>query len=443
MKTFKKFLEKVQKEELIKDGDRIVLGFSGGPDSVFLFQMLIELKKQINFDFVLAHINHLLRGEDSDGDENFSRSLAKEYGIEIFVKRIDIKEKGKNEKTGLEEAGRKARYEFFEEVLKITKSNKIALAHNLDDQIETFLFRMIRGSSLEGLEGVNSRDIFIRPINELYKNEIIEYLNNNQISYRIDLTNFENDFTRNSIRLDLIPFIEKRYNPNFKDKVYTLIREIREVNSILDVDYKKYMIGEHISLEKIQKESEYIQSKLIVNYLHDNSIEVSREKILKILEIFGRGGTKEIKLNKHCVLKKEYDKISIEKIEFIEPFSDEVKFLKIPGKIQMGRYILEAETSMEEAKGKNEFLTNLKVGDKLCVRFKKDGDKILPTGMNNYKKLKDIFINEKIPKDERESIPIVTFEEDIVWIAGVRGSEKFKSLENEGERVKLSVRRKR
>ncbi|MGL4910604.1 MAG: tRNA lysidine(34) synthetase TilS, partial [Cetobacterium sp.] len=219
----KKIYKKIKDEKLIENGDKLVLGFSGGPDSVFLLEILNNLKQELNFEFILVHINHLLRGENSDGDEAFAIECGERLNIPVFTKKISIEKVAKEKGIGLEEAGREIRYNFFSEILKKTSSNKIAIAHNLDDQIENFLFRLIRGTSLEGLEGIQNRDNIIRPINETYKSDILKYLDENKILYRIDETNFENEFTRNSIRLDLIPNIEKRYNSSFKEKIHNLI----------------------------------------------------------------------------------------------------------------------------------------------------------------------------------------------------------------------------
>ncbi|MBC2856561.1 tRNA lysidine(34) synthetase TilS [Cetobacterium sp. 2A] len=440
MKIFKRVLEKINREFLLQEGDKIVLAFSGGPDSAFLLEMLLELKKTLNFEIVLAHINHLLRGKDSDGDEDFVRRIGKKYGIEVYIKRVDITKEGKEKGLGLEEAGREARYNFFDEVLKEIDGNKVALAHNLDDQIETFLFRLMRGTSLEGLEGINSKGKYIRPINELYKSEIMEYLNNRELEYRIDSTNFENEFTRNSIRLDLIPFIENRYNPNFKDKIFTTIKEIRDVNNLLKIDYEDYFDEGFLSVKKMEKESNYIQSKIINSYLNNYSIKVSRDKILGILKFLSSCGSKEFKLSKNLVLKKEYDKIFVKDNSVEVSISQEFKELKVPGKIEFGNYLLEAFEAEKDSKLKNEFLTNLNVGDILTVRKRENGDKIIPTGMKNSKKVKDILINEKIPKDMRDDIPIVVFNDEVIWIAGVRGNENYKASKN-GIRLKLSTRR--
>lgn len=440
----KKILKKIKDTNLIEEGDRIVLGFSGGPDSVFLLEALNYAKKEINFELVLAHVNHLLRGEDSDADEEFSIAYGEKLNIPIFVKRASIEEIAKEKNIGLEEAGRFIRYEFFEEILEKISGNKIAIAHNLDDQIETFLFRLIRGSSLEGLEGIPNRENIIRPINEVYKNDILQFLDENQIKYQIDKTNFENDFTRNSIRLDLIPWIEKRYNTNFKDKIFNLISEIKEINKILEVDLKKYEEYEDnrwcLNIDLIKLEEKYIQRKIINEYLKKYNLEGSREKIGNIIKILNSNGSKVIKLEKDFILKKQYKNIWIEK-EKADKFekANNTVIKKIPFKTIFNSYIIEA---IEDNKsfGKKEFLTSLKVGDTVEIRLRKDGDKIKPLGMESYKKLKDIFINEKIPKDIRGEIPLIVKDDEIVWASGVKKSESFKGEKNKMG-IKLIIRR--
>ncbi|MGL4954501.1 MAG: tRNA lysidine(34) synthetase TilS, partial [Cetobacterium sp.] len=311
-------------------------------------------------------------------------------------------------------------------------------------QIENFLFRLIRGSSLEGLEGIQNRENIIRPINETYKSQILNYLDVNKIEYRVDETNFENDFTRNSIRLDLIPFIEERYNTNFKDKVHNLIEEIKEVNEILKIDLKKYKVLKNekvvLNIDLILKEEDYIQRKIINEYFKEFSLESSREKIINVIKLFQSSGSKNIHLEKNFILKKEYKNIWIEK-ENIDKFeSINIDLLqKIPFKIKVNDYILE---TVEDQKsfGKNEFLTNLKIGDIVEIRCRKDGDRIKPLGMSSYKKVKDILINEKIPKEIRGTIPLIVKENEIVWIAGVKKSENFKCEKNE-KGIKLIIRR--
>lgn len=439
MSLFERVANRNKKESLVENGDRIVVGFSGGPDSVFLVEMLLKLREKIDFDIVLVHINHLLRGEEAQRDEDFSINYGKSKGLKVFVRKINITSLGKEKGLSLEEAGREARYSFYKEVLEKSNSNKIALAHNKDDQIETFMFRLTRGTGLSGLEGIaTKRDRYIRPISEIYKSEIVNYLDENNISYCIDSTNLENEFTRNSIRIDLIPFIEKRYNPKFKDKIFSLIEEIRDINIFIEKEIEQFSYDETINIESILKFPKSIRGKILSKYLYKYGLEVNRKKISLIESILEKGGSQEISLDSQYILKKEYNILKIQKINLIKNNIEEVTFT-IPNKIKYGDYIIEAEYVERGEQNKNCFYTNLKLGDTLIVRGRKDGDKIIPTGMKGEKKLKEIFINEKIGKEKRDSIPLIVHNGNIVWIAGVRGNEKYNSTEKRC--IKLSVRR--
>ena len=439
MSLFERVANRNKKESLVENGDRIVVGFSGGPDSVFLVEMLLKLREKIDFDIVLVHINHLLRGEEAQRDEDFSINYGKSKGLKVFARKIDITSLGKEKGLSLEEAGREARYSFYKEVLEKSNSNKIALAHNKDDQIETFMFRLTRGTGLSGLEGIaTKRDRYIRPISEIYKSEIVNYLDKNNISYCIDSTNLENEFTRNSIRIDLIPFIEKRYNPKFKDKIFSLIEEIRDINIFIEKEIEQFSYNETINIESILKFPKSIRGKILSKYLYKYGLEVNRKKISLIESILEKGGSQEISLDSQYILKKEYNILKIQKINLIKNNIEEVTFT-IPNKIKYGDYIIEAEYVERGEQNKNCFYTNLKLGDTLIVRGRKDGDKIIPTGMKGEKKLKEIFINEKIGKEKRDSIPLIVHNDNIVWIAGVRGNEKYNSTEKRC--IKLSVRR--
>lgn len=441
MNLYREILRKNKKDNLVEKNDKIVVGFSGGPDSVFLVEMLMKFRENINFDMVLVHINHLLRGENSDGDEKFSIEYGKKKGLQVFSRKINITALGKDMGLTLEEAGRKARYDLFKEVFEKIGANKIALAHNKDDQLETFMFRLTRGAGLEGLEGiVAKRDVYIRPISEIYKKDIVEYLNKNSIPYRIDETNFENEFTRNSIRLDLIPFIEKRYNPKFKDKLYSLIEEIREVNKVLEIRLEEYVVNNKLSIEKLKKLDKYLLSKVLIQYLYSYGIEVSRKKIQLIEDILDKGGSKDISLNGEFVLKKEYDFLAIEKNTKKENQCIKEVELEIPGQIIFGEYVIEASFTDKILYDNQNFYTSLKMGDKLKIRSRKDGDRIIPIGMTSEKKVKDILINEKVPKEKRDTIPLVLYNEEIVWIAGIKGNEKYKNSDYKSC-VKLNIRR--
>ena len=424
MELFREILKLNEEYNLIENNDTIVVGFSGGPDSVFLVEMLKKLQDFFKFKIYLVHINHLLRGEDADADENFSYDYAKRNNLEIFVKRIPVKEIAKKTGKTLEEVGREERYNFFSEIYNKVGANKIATAHNKDDQIETFLFRLVRGTSLQGLEGIKLKyNNIIRPISEIYKKDILEYLNKNEIQYKIDKTNFENEFTRNSIRLDLIPFIEKRYNIKFKDKLFSLIEEIRENNKKNFLDLYEYVDEENrLTLEKMKTLSLFERKNLLVHFLNKKNIKINRNKIDEINSLIKSDGTKKIDLDLNFRIVKDYHHLYIEKKEE-ETVSclNEILQLKIPSETYFDKYKIKVEfvENKEKTKYKNQYLLYAMNNDIIEIRYRKEGDRIL-LDENHSKKLKEVLINQKVPRDVRDRIPIFLYKNNIFWIYGIK-----------------------
>ncbi|WCB31855.1 tRNA lysidine(34) synthetase TilS [Fusobacterium nucleatum] len=423
MKLFREILNINKKYNLIESNDIIVVGFSGGPDSVFLVEMLKKLQHFFNFKIYLVHINHLLRGEDADSDENFSFEYAKKNNLEIFIKRIPIKEIAKEIGKTLEEVGREERYKFFSEIYEKVRATKIATAHNKDDQIETFLFRLIRGTSLQGLEGIKIKNNnVIRPISEIYKKDILEYLNKNEIQYKIDKTNFENEFTRNSIRLDLIPFIEERYNIKFKDKIFSLIEEIRENNNNNSLNLSDFIdLERRIILEKIKFLSNFDRKNLLGLFLNQKNIEVNRNKIDEINSLIKSNGTKKIDLNKTYRVVKDYTHLYIEEKKQDYTINNSTIQLKIPSEQVFNNFKISVEIAknLYIPKEKNQYLLDTLYNDIIEVRYRKEGDRIF-LDENHSKKIKEIFIEQKIPKDIRDRIPIFLYNNNIFWIYNVK-----------------------
>ena len=423
MELFREILNINKKYNLIENNDTIVVGFSGGPDSVFLLEMLKKLQDFIKFKIYLVHINHLLRGEDADSDENFSFEYAKKNNLEIFIKRIPVKEIAKELGKTLEEVGREERYKFFSEIYEKVGANKIATAHNKDDQIETFLFRLTRGTSLQGLEGIKTKNNnIIRPISEIYKKDILEYLNKNEIQYKIDKTNFENEFTRNSIRLDLIPFIEERYNIKFKDKIFSLIEEIRENNQNNSLNLSDYTDSKNrILLEKIKFLSNFDRKNLLGLFLNEKNIEVNRNKIDEINSLIKSNGTKKIDLNKTYRIVKNYTHLYIDEKREDNTINNSTIQLKIPSEQVFNNFKISVEIAknLDIPKEKNQYLLDTLYNDIIEVRYRKEGDRIF-LDENHSKKIKEIFIEQKIPKDIRDRIPIFLYNNNIFWIYNVK-----------------------
>ena len=442
MKLFREILNINKKYNLIESNDIIVVGFSGGPDSVFLVEMLKKLKNFINFKIYLVHINHLLRGEDADSDENFSFEYAKKNNLEIFIKRIPVKEIAKEIGKTLEEVGREERYKFFSEIYEKVGATKIATAHNKDDQIETFLFRLIRGTSLQGLEGIKIKNNnVIRPISEIYKKDILEYLNKNEIQYKIDKTNFENEFTRNSIRLDLIPFIEERYNIKFKDKIFSLIKEIRENNQNNSLNLSDYTDSENrIILEKTKFLSNFDKKNLLSLFLNKKNIEVNRNKINEISSLIKNNGTKKIDLDKTYRIVKDYTYLYIEDKKENCVINNNVIQVKIPSEQIFDNFKITVSTveNLDIPKQKNQYLLDAIYNDIIEVRYRKEGDRIF-LGEKHSKKIKEIFIDQKIPKNIRDRLPIFLYNNTIFWIYNVKKAYIPKINKNENKLIKVLI----
>ena len=442
MELFREILKVNKKYNLIENNDIIVVGFSGGPDSVFLVEMLKKLQHFFNFKIYLVHINHLLRGEDADSDENFSFEYAKKNNLEIFIKRIPVKEIAKEIGKTLEEVGREERYKFFSEIYEKVGATKIATAHNKDDQIETFLFRLIRGTSLQGLEGIKIKNNnVIRPISEIYKKDILEYLNKNEIQYKIDKTNFENEFTRNSIRLDLIPFIEERYNIKFKDKIFSLIKEIRENNQNNSLNLSDYTDSENrIILEKTKFLSNFDKKNLLSLFLNKKNIEVNRNKIDEISSLIKSNGTKKIDLDKSYRIVKDYTYLYIEDKKENCVINNNVIQVKIPSEQIFDNFKITVSTveNLDIPKQKNQYLLDAIYNDIIEVRYRKEGDRIF-LGEKHSKKIKEIFIDQKIPKDIRDRLPIFLYNNTIFWIYNVKKAYIPKINKNENKLIKVLI----
>ena len=310
-----KVLETIKKYNLIQTGEKIVVGVSGGPDSICLIDILNEIKneKKIEFELVVCHINHLIR-EEAGEDEEFVKNYCKEKQIPFFAKHAKVQKIAETEKIGTEEAGRKIRYEFFNEILNKTNANKIATAHTKNDNAETVLMNIIRGSGTQGLKGITPiRDNkYIKPLINLRREEIEEYCKEKNLNPRHDKTNDENIYTRNKVRNILIPLIKKEFNPNIIETIDRLSNLAQKENEyfekITEKTYKELLIKEEkeeiiLNLKGFNKQEEVIKSRIILYTIKrilktTNGIEkIHIEDIIKLCQ--NNIGNKYLTPNKH------------------------------------------------------------------------------------------------------------------------------------------------
>lgn len=293
-----KVLSTIEKYNLIQANDKIVLGVSGGPDSLFMLDILNKLKEKLQIEIVVAHVNHMIR-EEANEEEEFVKEFCKKKEVEFYSKRIEVEKYANNNKIGLEEAGRKIRYEFFDEVASRTNSNKIAIAHNKNDKVETILMNLLRGSGVTGLQGIQpiKDNKIIRPIIEIERQEIEKYCEENKLEPKIDISNFDNTYTRNKIRNVVIPYIKKEFNPNFIETITRLSEVITEENKFLknitEQRYSEILIEEKhnqitLDLKKFNREENVIKNRLIlytVSQLKGNTQGLEKIHIQDIIKL--------------------------------------------------------------------------------------------------------------------------------------------------------------
>src|SRR6056297_2336439 len=421
----KKIEENIKEYNLIKEGQNVLIGLSGGPDSVMLFHGLIKLNKKLDFNFYAAHINHLYRGKDADEDEEFVRQLCREFNINLYVKRQNAAILSREKKITEEEAGREIRYGFFNKILKEIGNGIISTAHNKNDQAETLLQRIIRGTGVEGLMGMNYKDKdIIRPLLNVNKKEIINYLKINNLDYCIDKTNMQAIYGRNKIRLELIPYIEKKFNKNFQDTLFRMSENMKDDYKIINQEAEKKILQCLISKDKakitldidsLKKYPKGIRNRILRNSIEDikgNKVDVERKHI-DYLDGF--------------MLKKETGK-SID-------LGD-----KVVGEISYGKIIINHDGNNKISKNNNSIsIDSDKVKGQLKVRNRKNGDKFQPLGMKGNKKVKDYFIDKKIPVRLRDKIPLICDDENIIWIVGYRMNHNYRITDKTQNIIKIKI----
>ena len=264
----------IEQYHMLQKGDSVVIGVSGGADSVCLLHILWKLQAEYCLRLLAVHIHHEIRGKEADEDAVFTEKLCKERKIEYRLIKRNVPRLAAERGISEEEAGRLVRYDFFDEVLKQTGSNKIAIAHNKNDKIETIIMHLLRGSGLSGLKGIEPiRGNIIRPLIECEREEIEKYCDENRLEPRIDKTNFENDYTRNKIRNIVIPYIEKELNPNIIETIDRLSEVVKKEDRYLEkvaLDvYDKILIKQEpgqimLELKGFNEQDEVIKSRIIL-----------------------------------------------------------------------------------------------------------------------------------------------------------------------------------
>lgn len=490
MAALKEYVKSIiLREKLINDGDLVLVGVSGGADSLSLLHILNELRQEnfLSFSLYIAHLNHGIRGDSARDDAEFVKKLAKKMRLPCTVGAARTNVFRMRRGLSIEDAARRLRYSFLQWLAQRVGAPRIALGHNRDDQVETLLLNLLRGTGLDGLAGIkfkrragSKEQFIIRPLLETGRAEIERYCRENGLHPRIDETNLDTRFLRNKVRLRLLPYLEKNYNPDIRNGLSRLSHLLAP-----DSDYllraasqclPAMICGEGIDCleldgEKLLQEHEALQGRVLrlaINRLLGSVPRgIGYERIGEILKICGTGSPHaELHLAGGLKVLKSYQKLSFTKgtAPGAGPFPPFL--LPVPGKkaVREGGIMIAAGISPAEglrwppqghkeayldydrvlllAGGGDTPARNIQNGFSLLVRVRRDGDRFHPLGSPGKKKLKKYLIDEKIPLQKRDTLPLVLAGDVIVWVAGKQISDTCKVTENTKRVLFLSLEKR-
>ena len=439
-------------EDYNLENSRILLAISGGKDSMTMLDLFNCFKDELKLDLIACHFNHSLR-EDADRDEKFVKSQCEKYGLKFYSKKEDVLLYSNENKLSTEEGARFLRYKFFDEIKRAENIEYIATAHNKNDLAETVIMRILRGTGINGLVGIQSeRGDLIRPILNFSRDEIEKYIEYNNIPFVEDETNFEDLYLRNKIRLNLFPILKNEYNPKILDALSRLSNIAFDYSSIsreyiaskegLLWEFNKGKILVYIEKLKLQSRSfRNIMYREFFEFFSKNPDGINYKIIEEIDNlIFSKTG-KYIEI-KNVIFKIEYDKLLIYDKNIFENLESNFYFENLDFSLYSTKFfdIIIEQSCFEEFKklkhNKNLLFINKKYLDFIKIRKRKNGD-FLEFDFGK-KKLKDIFIDEKISKDIRENIPIFEIKNNIVWVPNIRRSNRY-LVEGNEDIIKIKV----
>lgn len=427
---------------MVSPGERVVVAVSGGPDSVCLLHLLKRLSAEENLHLFVAHLNHMLR-EEALNEEEFVRKMAEAMSLPFYSERIEVKAKLRRGET-LEEGARRIRYDFLLRACEKFSAFKVALGHNADDLVETVIFNLIRGTGLRGIRGIppircENSIAFIRPLINIWRQEIEGYLQENKIPYVIDRSNLTLQFTRNKIRHQVIPLLME-INPRAKEAIHRFAQLASEAHDFINeqaivakeelVEHKtRYLMW--INLPRLSSFHPVVQKEalrlILSDFLGDIS-DVGSQELEVILKI---GEGEMLTLPKAVQVEHRGEKLVLRKRK-IHPVPFELP-IKVPGytfippagigievRLVQGNFIIKDPRCLEVT------LDMEKIRGNIIARNWRRGDRMVPLGMKEPKKLQDIFVDSKVPREERYRVPILCDEEGIIWVVGLRISERVK-----------------
>ncbi|MBM7855985.1 tRNA(Ile)-lysidine synthase [Desulfohalotomaculum tongense] len=456
MNTRERVLNFIQSHQMINPGELVLVAVSGGADSVALLHMLCNLKEKLNISLHVAHLNHMFRGEESREDARFVKALCQAWQVPCTVAEKDVSQYRKKHRLSSQVAAREVRYNFLEQVAQQQGAGVIALAHHADDQAETVMLNLIRGAGLSGLAGIlpvrDSRYRYIRPLLEIRRRDIERYCKENGLKYRTDSSNKKTIYLRNKVRMHLMSILEKEYNPEIVSSLGRMAELCREEDRYIDQQVLKLWESVVCGINKNRVELDLKK----FNRLH---LAVQR-RVIRYAWIKLTGGQKDLSFYHVEAVIKQCKNLNLATVELPGGYKCKVTYskiqlelqhdkkdipyycypLKIPGKTiidEIGKVITAqlyqaGEFHRDPAKlpGNEAALDYDRTGAEIFVRKRRQGDVFKPQGTGGTVKLKKFFIDQKVPREKRDLIPIVCSSSEIIWVSGLRVGEYWKITGN-------------
>ncbi len=448
--TEQKVLRFIKENELIRTNDKILIALSGGPDSVFVIHFFNKYKNKFKIELIAAHINHLLRGKDSDRDEIFCEAVCKELAIPFYSCKKNVKALAKKKNLSIEIAAREVRYSVFKKLAKVNGTDKIVTAHNADDNVETVFLNLIKGAGLNGIAGIPvKRNNIIRPVLCLTKNEILNYLEAQQFEYRIDQSNLSNEFERNFLRNEIIPLIKSKLNPSLDKAILNtsinlqgLINELNIDEDEIDLILKKDKFVQ-IPLTFFTDKNKKISLHLLKNKLDKNfGIKFQSADIKKITSLVNKQAGKSEELSAGLVALRSRNNIKIKpRTEKLEPITIKIK---IGERIKIGNKTISIEkinpANIKISENPNiEFISADNLQNIFQIRNWESGDKFHPIGMKGTKKVSDYLNDIKMDSFEKKNQLVLLNNNKIVWVIGKRLDDRVKIKSPGKKALKLYI----
>ncbi|MFQ9516695.1 MAG: tRNA lysidine(34) synthetase TilS [Eubacterium sp.] len=444
-----KVLNFVKHNKILEYGDSVILGVSGGADSICMLYVLHKLKDTLGLTLHVVHVNHHIRGQEAQRDADYVKDTCEKLGVEFVQIDVDIPKMAKKNGMSEEEAGRQARYQAFNDMASRVGAGKIAVAHNLNDNSETVLFHLFRGTGIKGLTGISfKRERIVRPLLCCTRQEIENYLLSENIDFCTDSTNTDMEYSRNKIRLELLPYIKENINHKAEYNIVNAAENLGEISDFLDKEAKKAYdeyVEDNTFLEKGFGLHPALQNQMVRMIIENQAgrlKDVTRTHILSVIALKDMTVSKSISLPYNLIAIRTYKGIWVKKKNEKKNTPAKEEILIQDGKILKNENI---EISLEAKEFNIQNIEELVYTkwldyDKiqgLVLRNRQKGDYIVIDDKGKRKKLKDYFINEKIPRDERDQILLLADGSHVVWIVGYRISSYYKVTESTSQIIKL------